>query len=177
MCLYYSLDFKKYAIPIDISSNKKELLVQQLVQWRTAGFALLNGFLPDALINAAKEEIQDLVLSNPNGVTDDFGGFGFPFARSALNDIVLHPEIVALAKEALGGEVHLIQGEAWMKRQTSRTKFSNQDQRMHMDYPNHTMLHPPIWGAPEVISMIIYLDDVEECAGATKISNRKAYKC
>ena len=85
----------------------------------------------------------------------------------------------------------MIQGEAWLKKRTERKIFENQDQRMHMvnflfetsivnplanyvlfllqDFPNHTMLHPPAWDIPEVIAMIVYLDDFDECGGGTAL--------
>ena len=43
---------------------------------------------------------------------------------------------------------------------------------MHMDYPNHTLLHPPEWANPEVIAVIVYLDDIDDCGGPTALVMR-----
>lgn len=33
---------------------------------------------------------------------------------------------------------------------------SNADQRMHCDYGNNTLVHPPDWHSPECVAMIVY---------------------
>lgn len=48
----------------------------------------------------------------------------------------------------------------------------NDDQRMHVDYPNHTLTHPPPWSQPEAVEVIVYLCDVERCGGATAVVPR-----
>ena len=50
--------------------------------------------------------------------------------------------------------------------------FSDTDQRMHCDYPNHYLAHPPPWYAPEAVAMIVYLD-AEDCGGATAYVPRR----
>ena len=42
--------------------------------------------------------------------------------------------------------------------------YSNRDQRMHMDYPNHYLTHPPPWNQPEAVAAILYFDDVAATA-------------
>jgi hypothetical protein len=49
----------------------------------------------------------------------------------------------------------------------------NSDQRMHVDYPNHTLLHPPRWETPEAVEMIVYLSDHELVGGGTAIVPRR----
>jgi hypothetical protein len=150
-----------------------------ITQWRTEGYALIDGFFDEKLVNDAKSQMKHL-LSLTDSITEDFGGISFPFSRdlnnssdsNALNSIVLHPLILSLSKKLLKSDVHLIQGEAWMKKSNedfNRSILSNQDQRMHMDYPNHTFLHPPSWEYPEVVAAILYLDDSDECGGMTAI--------
>ena len=46
---------------------------------------------------------------------------------------------------------------------------SNQDQRMHMDYGNHTFVHPPPWNCPEAVTIIIYLSNTSETGGGTAV--------
>ena len=35
----------------------------------------------------------------------------------------------------------------------------NRDQRMHCDYPNHSLVHPTEWNRPEAVEMIVYLNN------------------
>eukprot|EP01031_Cornospumella_fuschlensis_P026557 gene26557-32095_t len=144
-------------------------------QWRVEGYAFIDGILPVDLIYQGRQEIEQLVASRPDTVIDDFGGFSFPFKSpsGALNSIVLHPLILSIARQALQSEVTLIQGEAWLKKRTECRPEGNQDQRMHMDFPNHTLLHPPAFDSPEVIAMILYFDDAEECGGETAVVARE----
>jgi len=92
-----------------------------------------------------------------------------------LNEIVLHPTIIQLVQCLLKQkDIRLTQGEAWLKQSTTnKSKLSNQDQRIHMDYPTHTFLHPPGFDNPEVVAFIIYLDDVLDCGGPTAVVGRE----
>eukprot|EP01036_Dinobryon_divergens_P028218 gene28218-37130_t len=156
---------------VEPSAHDEEL--NWLNQWRSKGFALLDTVLPVDEIKAARDDLKTLISERPNSVTDDFGGFSFPFSKTSLNNIVLNKKILDIAKQALQGEVLLSQGEAWAKVAQGRSKFGNQDQRMHMDYPNHTLIHPPRWEEPNVIAMILYFDDVDNCGGATAVVQRE----
>ena len=51
----------------------------------------------------------------------------------------------------------------------------NRDQRMHCDYPNHSLDHPTEWNRPEAVEMIVYLNNYEECEGATAVVPRSGY--
>ena len=58
-------------------------------------------------------------------------------------------------------EVLLTQSDAWVKAGNKATHSqSNSDQRFHMDYGNHTFLHPPPWEFPEAVAAIVYLSDI-----------------
>ena len=171
----------KYIEPIVLNSNiiddNNTILQQQINQWRSQGYALLDNLLPIELIDNAKIAIEHMVESSDVKVKDDFGLFGFPFDKDSncLNDIILHPTIIKLVQVLLKqDDIRLTQGEAWLKQSTdNKTKLSNQDQRMHMDYPNHTLLHPPAFDDPEVVAFIIYLDDVIDCGGPTAMVARE----
>ena len=67
-------------------------------------------------------------------------------------------------------EIRLTQSDLWPKfgrSQQSGGAYDNTDQRIHVDYPNHTLTHPPRWESPEAVEIILYFDAVEECGGAT----------
>ena len=67
----------------------------------------------------------------------------------------------------------LTQAEVWPKYGFySNDTFNNSDQRIHCDFPNHTLVCPPPWDEPEAVEMIIYLNDVEQCGGPTAVVPR-----
>jgi len=87
---------KKFVEPVAIDASYPTSLGTQLAQWRTSGFALVDGLLSRGTIEEARREVMNLVESNPDLVKDDFGGFGFPFQDSVLNNVVLNPNILSL---------------------------------------------------------------------------------
>lgn len=156
----------------------------QIDSWRERGFALVNGLLPRPLLETVRSEALKL-FPEPGSpeceVQSDFGSGGrlqFPAACDALNAITLHPHVLGAAAELLGvdvRELRLTQSDLWPKygrKDRSGGERDNDDQRMHVDYPNHTLLHPPRWPEPEAVEMILYLSDIEQCGGATALVPR-----
>ena len=144
------------------------------------------------LVHNAMKVIDDRVQSSSSSDFILVGGpdaFGVPYWYYGF--------ILLLLKELLNTNVVLLtQAEIWKKegldpeasnsnnissRRSSNSSDSdiindntnrNQDQQMHMDFPNHTILHPPPFPSPEAIACIIYLSDSEEHCGATHIFPR-----
>ena len=50
--------------------------------------------------------------------------------------------------------------------------YCNANQRIHCDYPNHSLVMPPPWNSPEVVSIIVYYDDSELTGGQTCVVPR-----
>ena len=46
---------------------------------------------------------------------------------------------------------------------------------MHLDYPNHTLTHPPAWDQPEAVEIIIYLCNESDVGGATAVVPRDSH--
>ena len=72
--------------------------------------------------------------------------------------------------------LRLTQSDLWAKygrRSRSGGELDNDDQRIHVDYPNHTLTHPPPWEMPEAVEVLVYLGEVEESAGATAVVPRE----
>lgn len=127
--------------------------------WRTRGYVLVSHLLDDVWENA---EHAMRALFPPDCHGTQFGGKPFPTC-TALDDVTLHPNILAFARHCLGdclGDVLLTQSEAWCK--TTPT-----DQRMHMDFGNHSFTRPPT--QPECVAAIVYFDDVQHTGGATAV--------
>ena len=152
------------------------LTPEAVASWRDQGFALVHGVFPDEIINAAKEEMRQ----TPPGRLGQ--GLQFPSTSDALNRISTHPRLRAAAAQLLGtSRLTLLQSEAWSKSPPGMltsattllglnpmTAYSNNDQRMHMDYPNHYLTHPSPWSNPDGVEAILYFDDYETCGGATR---------
>src|SRR5262249_62339109 len=110
----------------------------------------------------------------------DFGSggrFTFPSPSIAFNAVTLHPRVLAAIAQLLGvatTALRLTQSDLWPKygqqrELRARGALDNDEQRIHIDYPNHTLVHPSPWNRPEAVELILYLDDVADCGGATAL--------
>jgi hypothetical protein len=103
----------------------------------------------------------------------------FPSNIPELNTLTLHPRLLSAVAALLGlpiSEVRLSQSDLWPKygrTEKSAGALDNMDQRIHVDYPNHTLAHPAEWHRPEAVEMIVYLSDVDECGGPTAVVPRQ----
>jgi hypothetical protein len=94
----------------------------------------------------------------------------FPFADQTLNLLAIHPAIIAVAEDLLHTrDVRLYQAETFAK----YTGVTQYDQPFHADYTNHTMLPPRRDGRYRQIQMFLYLSDVTEAHGATRVVSRE----
>ena len=157
-----------------------QLSAAQIAQWRNMGRVLVKGLLDSDQLRALTALALQLFpapdAAEAASVTD-FGSDGalvFPSAHVLFNDVTLSPPLLQAVADLLGvgvDQIRLTQSDLWPKygRALSASERDNRDQRMHVDYPNHTMLHPPIWQAPEAVEMIIYHSDARECSGETAV--------
>tara|TARA_R110002050_G_scaffold266998_2_gene408446 strand:- start:1050 stop:1517 length:468 start_codon:yes stop_codon:yes gene_type:complete len=97
----------------------------------------------------------------------------FANRNRTIDDMTVHPNLIDVAERALRGDVLLSQTDIWYKRgEPSAGPQSNQNQRMHMDYGNNTFMHPAPWDTPEVMAMIVYLNDISVTGGSTAVVPR-----
>jgi hypothetical protein len=94
----------------------------------------------------------------------------FPFESSALNRLVLHDAVIDLAQEFLGlTDLRLYQGMV-------SAKYGNgapdDEQLLHVDYGNHTLVVPRPEPGYQHLELFIYLSDVSESAGTRLVSRR-----
>ena len=148
------------------------LQAEQVRSWRENGFALVDGLFDAKLIERARAESLPFFPapgSSESEEVTDYGSQGameFPTPSDAINEITLHPRLLGAVSQLLGTHVwnlRLTQSEPWAKygRATQAGgRFDNQDQRMHVDYPNHTLTHPADWDRPEAVSILLYYDEV-----------------
>jgi len=95
----------------------------------------------------------------------------FPFDSAALNALVVHESLIAMAEELLeADDVRLYQA-------TLTAKYANQssgyNQLLHTDYPNHTLLVPRRDAGYQQLETYIYLNDVSAHNGATRMVSRR----
>jgi len=156
----------------------------QVESWRGSGFAFVSGLFEVELIERLRADA--LARFPPPASTAaagiaDFGSGGtlvFPSSSDAFNAVTLHPRLLAAIGQLLGvptTELRLTQADLWPKYGQTRAPGArdNDEQRMHVDYPNHTLVHPSPWTRPEAVELILYLDRVEECGGATALVPRE----
>jgi len=94
-----------------------------------------------------------------------------------VNEVTLHPRILKAVSQLLSCEIsrlRLTQSDLWPKqgRPGPVNQYDNWEQRIHVDYPNHYLTHPPPWDSPEAVEMIVYFDHVEESGGPTTVVKR-----
>jgi hypothetical protein len=145
---------------------------------------VVGGIVPVDLVLAARAAAVASWVAPPEAVPGDFGdgGFAFPGDCGEFNALTLHPRLLAAAAQLLGvgvRQLRLNQSDLWVKRGrpslAGRTGPSdNADQRMHVDYPNHTLVHPSPFDAPDAVEAIIYFDHSDECGGETRVVTRES---
>ena len=167
-----------------------QLSAQNVHQWKEQGFCFVDKLLPVELIEMVKKDTLSIFpgpeTEQAKKITDfGDGSLSFPSKFDSINNIVLHANIhkaVSLLLDVPDIDIRLTQGELWPKYgYSSNDPYSNSDQRIHCDFPNHTLTHPPRWYEPDAVEMIVYFNSVEECQGATAVVPRtgvddKAYQ-
>lgn len=168
-----------------INNCKNNILSKESVeQWRTNGFVVVRN-----IIN--KDDIDDsykLLLEKFPNTRKYYGDFGsnnkmdFP-TGTVIDKVTMSESIITAVKTLLNTDnIHLTQSDAWAKVGINERKPSyNADQRMHMDYGNHTFLHPSSWEEPEAVAAIVYFSNIQETGGGTALvpkmyTTEKLYK-
>jgi len=173
--------------PEDVETGPagRELSDAQRESWRERGFVLVQGLFPGELLAEVEEEARAIFPppgSEAAEAVNDFGSSGlmhFPGESRAFNRLTLHPDFlraVAWLLDLPVQEIRLTQSELWPKYgryQRSGGVWDNDDQRMHCDYPNHTLTHPPPWDRPDAVEAILYYSEEQACGGATGLGARE----
>ncbi len=163
--------------------TKARLDDAHISSWRDRGFALIHDLLPLSLLQTLKEDALAFYPAPNSAAAEQYFDFSssqkfvFPSRSAAFNSITLHPALLQAVADLLNlpiWQLRLTQSDLWPKYAGADSKDpeANRDQRMHCDYPNHSLVHPPPWESPEAVEMIIYLNDYKECEGATAVVPR-----
>ena len=93
-----------------------------------------------------------------------------PTGDPALDNLALHHRILDLVEALLGtADVRLYQAETFAK----YTGTSNYEQPLHIDETNHTPLPPRRDGRYRQVQLFLYLSDVTEARGATRVVSHR----
>jgi hypothetical protein len=150
-------------------------------QWQTEGWALVDGLIQDAEVDAVVGDLGHLFgtdtfadYNRASGFGDgtpegrqfrstQFNGMrGFPQPGcSALNDLFVHPRLTEFARLALGeDDLRIYQAAVWGK----WAGEINYEQPMHQD-GNHSLIPPRMEAGFWHLESFLYLSDVDEdCA-------------
>ena len=161
------------------------LSTAQIARWREQGYCLVHDLLPDALLRSVQQDAHASFPAPGSDAAADMKRFGssqrfvFPAESEAANAVTLHAALLEAVADLLDvsvAEIRLTQSDVWPKygrAATSANNYDNADQRIHCDYPNHMLTHPPRWAEPGAVEIIIYLSDLETCGGSTAVVPRQ----
>eukprot|EP01084_Bolivina_argentea_P024810 46185_1 len=167
-----------YIKPTNAISHKSDKVLTdvQVNQWRKNGFTLVNGVIPEQLAHSVVKDASSILSKVPAGDAswDQRGLLEFPTASSTINELSLHPRLLTAVSQLLNTkDFQMKQADLWKKvgqvPKEMYGDYENVDQRIHMDFPNHTFVHPPRWSNPSAVEIIIYFNDCNECGGSTAV--------
>ena len=153
--------------PTPTRPGEAALTQAQVDSWRERGYAFVAGLFPNTVVETLRAAAATLFPAPDTAEADtvtDFGSGGrltFPSRCDAFNAVTLHPRLLTAIGQLLGvaaTELRLTQSDLWPKygrHAGDRGPTDNDDQRMHVDYPNHTLAHPPPWRTPEAVELIL----------------------
>ena len=153
-------------------------------QWEEDGWCLVRGLLPSEAIAAAQAVLGGLVPTAEEFADDVDPARNesfridshlvmprFPFEDSALNDLVVHERIIDLAEQLLGiTELRLYQ--AMLSAKYAEAALSD-EQLLHVDFGNHTLVVPRHEPGYQQLEMFVYLSDVTPETAATRMVSRR----
>lgn len=152
-------------------------------RWDTDGWCVVEGLVPPDEVAAAQAALPDLFPTAEDFAADrdpernrpfraaaDAVLAKFPFESPALNRLVLHDRLVALAEELSGTtDLRLYQGMASAKYAGGAPDY---EQLLHVDYGNHTLVVPRADVGYQQVEFFVYLSDVTEGTAPTKLVPR-----
>jgi ectoine hydroxylase-related dioxygenase (phytanoyl-CoA dioxygenase family) len=146
------------------------------LNWKEKGYCVVNNIVNNDLLDNSNNLLQKLYTEEELSCSDFGSGGKLEFPSSTiLDNISLNENIIKCVKQLLDTEnILLVQCDTWGKKgKDELSEFSNNDQRMHMDYGNNMFLHPTNWDNPEAVAAIIYLSDINETHGGTALVPRE----
>ena len=144
---------------------------------RRRGFTLVEGFLSPEELDAARDALwlhfpkPEEYFADPSRFSeyegDQFAGVEeFPYRAWELNRLAFHPDLVDAAERYLGTtDLHLYKVELWAKYGGA----ADYTQPLHRDFGSHSLVVPRPERRYQQLTTFIYLSDVTEADGPTRI--------
>lgn len=153
--------------------------------WETDGWCVLEGLLPEALIEAAQAALPSLFPTAQEFATDADPARNqpfredshrvmprFPFADQSFNDLALHQRVIGLAEQFLGLNYRQLRLYQAMLSAKYGLGSPDDEQLLHVDYGNHTLVVPRPDPGYQQLEMFVYLSDVTPDTAATRMVSR-----
>jgi ectoine hydroxylase-related dioxygenase (phytanoyl-CoA dioxygenase family) len=153
-------------------------------QWEDDGWCVVEGLLPPAAVAAAQAALPALFPTAAEFAADADPARNepfrtdshrvmprFPFEDAALNDLVVHDRVIDLAEQMLGlTDLRLYQ--AMLSAKYGQAALSD-EQLLHVDFGNHTLVVPRHEPGYQQVEFFIYLSDVDPATAATRMVSRR----
>jgi hypothetical protein len=149
-------------------------------RWEHDGWCLLQGLLSEKEVDAARTAVAALFPTAEEFEADVNPARNapfrhdshqvlprFPFEEAALNDVVVHERILDLAEQFLGiSDPRMYQAMVGAKYGGGAL---SDEQLLHADFGNHTLVVPRHEPGYQQLEMFVYLSDVTPETGATRL--------
>ena len=158
------------------SGGTRPLTLEQIQRWKDSGALLLDGLLPDKLVQAARNQASARYPQPCDAPPDYQRPYGqsltshirFPMETvvlGALNDVTVHERLLGAASQLLGtSNLRITQSNILPK--YGETNQADGDQHLHHDYGANQFLAPPLL-SPEAVIVIVYYSDARQVEGPT----------
>lgn len=155
----------------------------QVRAWGDDGWILVDGFLGEPELSKAQEELRlvyptgDAFAADPVAAANvplrrsQFAGIvPFPFPGEVLNRLVVDPALLDFAERLLGtADLRIYQASLWAK----YGQAIDYEQRLHVDYRNHTLVVPRRDDNYRQLQTFVYLSDITPDNGPTHLVSRR----
>ena len=143
----------------------------------TEGFAIVEGFLGDDELSAARDELYRsyptaAAYAAAPGSYESVSGapfaglLDFPFAGTVLSLLALDERLLDAAERVIGtDDIALIQARTWAKYSGAH----EYEQLLHQDFGNHSLVVPRHDGGFGELQAFVYLEDVTDDNGPTYV--------
>ncbi len=171
--------------PVAGVGDDAPLSAAQVDRWRSAGFVLVDGLVPAALVEGVSAFGAERFPAPGTEDAARFRTFGsavvFPTLDPSFDALTLDRRLLSAVAQLLGrrvADLRLTQSDLWPKYgrppgSGAPTGRDNDDQRIHVDYPNHTLTHPTPWHRPVAVEIIVYFSDRGDGGGSTAVVPRR----
>lgn len=147
-----------------------------LAHWRQHGYVIVQSFLTPEELEAARADVSRYFPSDeeyraaPERYPNVSGIRELPFVGEGLNNLSTHPELSSFAERAIGQRGILLTQAAIFGKYAG---VGDQEQELHVDFMNNSLVYPQDGGQFTQTGTIIYLSDVSEELGPTYVLSKE----